>query len=105
MQRNSPGLTPRFRFSMMVLPPSSSVTSANAICGGKADTAISWRRAATTMALASLRVDEIDRRAKMCREHRLRAGNVAGENAVGEQLMFADEFLAAVDRPHHHAAI
>src|ERR1700704_6129821 len=100
MQRNSPGRTPRLKFSMMVLPPSSSVTSANAICGGGGtDTGVSWRMAATTMALASIarRVDEIDRRAQMCREHGLRAGNIARENAVGEQLMFPHEPLAAPD--------
>ena len=39
------------------------------------------------MALASRRVDEIDRRAQVGRQHRLRAGNVARENPVREQLM------------------
>src|SRR5260221_143005 len=108
MQRNSPGRTPRFKFSMMVLPPSTSVASANAICGGaREDTGASWRFAAMAMGSVSAawRIDEVDGRMQMFRQHRLSAGNVAREHTVGEQLMRTHEFLAAVELAHHHAAI
>src|ERR1700682_5903825 len=108
MQTNSPGRTPRFKFSMMVLPPSTSVASANAICGlAMGDTNPSWRVAAMAMTSvpAAWRIDEVDGRAQMLRQHDLGAGNVAREDAVGEQLMRAHEFLAAVKLAHHHTAI
>src|SRR5216683_5714564 len=108
MQRNSPGRTPRCKFSMMVLPPSTSVASANAICGvARGDTDASWRFAAMAMTSVSAArgIDEVDGRAQMFRQHGLGAGNVAREHTVGEQLMRAHEFLAAVELAHHHAAI
>src|SRR5258708_37671397 len=108
MQRKSPGRTPRFRSSMMVLPPSTSVVSANSMCGlAGTDTGASWRFAAMAIASAPVgrRIDEIDRRVQVLRQHRLRARDVAREHAVGEQLMHADEFLAAVELAHHDAAI
>src|SRR5258708_38388183 len=108
MQRNSPGRTPRFKFSMMVFPPSTSVASANAICGvARGDTGASWRFAAMAMRSVSAAwgIDEGDGRVKMFRQHGLGAGTVARERTIGEQLMRAHEFLAAVELAHHHAAI
>src|SRR5436190_16459937 len=100
MQRNSPGRTPRLKFSIMVLPPSSSVTSVNAICGvAEVGADASWRIAAMAMMLtpATRWVDVIDRGTQVRLQHRLRARNVARENAIGEQLMFAHESLGAAD--------
>ena len=50
-------------------------------------------------------IDEVQRRAQMRFQHRLRARNVARDDAVGQQLVRAHEFLAAVERAHHHAAV
>src|SRR4051812_13514663 len=107
MQRNSPGLTPRLRFSMMVLPPSCSVTASNATCGLAPPETASRRFAALAMvsALVAWGIDEVERRAQMRFQHGLRARNVARQHAVGKQLVAAHEPLAAVEGAHHHAAI
>src|SRR5258707_15683478 len=100
MQRNLPGRTSRLKFSIIVLPPSTSVASANSICGVVGvETGASWRFAAMAIASApaARRIDEVDRRVQVFPEHRLRAGDVAREHAIGKQLMRANEFLAAVE--------
>src|ERR1700730_3343007 len=51
------------------------------------------------------RIDEIERRMQMVRERGLCLGDIARQNQIGETLMCRDEFLAAVDTPHHHPAV
>src|SRR5258708_8418125 len=105
MQRNSPGRTPRFKFSMMVLPPSTNVASANAICGGaREDTGASLRFAAMAMGAVfpAWGIDEVYCRMQMFPQHLLSARNGAREPTVGEQLLRTPEFPAAVQLAHPH---
>src|ERR1700709_918756 len=101
---------------MMVLPPSSRVASVNAICGAVLPAtgsrriwafAMVWAftGACMTSALVAAGIDDVERRAQVCCQHRLRALDVTSDDTIGQQLVRADELLAAVERAHHHAAV
>src|SRR3954471_16140953 len=92
---------------MIALPPSTSATLSNAICAraGEGEDFTNARAGSAISGSLRLGINDVDRRAQMRFQLRLRGGSVAREHQFRQRLVLPDEPTAAIEAAHHDAAI